>query len=247
MFGATTRAMASTAARLKESEKVDWQYFTKSGAKDEESDTTKLLKTELSLLSQSVRTSVGARPMRVTIRIPFTLTATVTTGVVNSTVSIIPGSSGEFSSLAGIFNEYKCLSGEVQFAHFIRASYAIGVTAATLNTSALALCYDADSTALTSVVNATEYAQHALFPLGQQGGSITTTCDRHLFTYGFRVTPGVGVDTVSGSVESGAWAPTSSTTTTFGFIKSYCVATEVVALAVAQGVVHLHCEFRIRE
>jgi hypothetical protein len=238
--------MAVLQNRIRTSEKTDWQYFDKCKEKVDESDTTKLLKTEFSLLSQSIRTSVGMRPMRVTIRIPFTLTATVTTGVVNTAVSVVPGSSGEFASLAGIFNEYKCLSGDVEFANFIRSSYAAGTTAATLNTSMLALVYDADSTALTSVINGTEYAQHALYSLGQQAGSETAVV-KSPHHFHFAVTPGVGVDTVSGSVETGAWAPTSSNTTTYGFIKSYCVATEVTAIAVVVGVVHCHCEFRIRE
>jgi hypothetical protein len=235
--------------KLQESKKLDWQYFAKDSkdSKPCESDTTKLLTREYQLLVGSVRNIVGLKPMQITLRIPFTLTATVTTGVVNTTVSMVPGSSGEFSSLAAIFNEYKCHSGEIEFVSYLRSLYAIGAAAATLNSSALALVYDADSTALTSVIGATEYLQHKLYPVGQQAASGALPMTHETLKFPFRVTPGIGTDTVSGSVESGQWSPTSSSTATYGFIKSYFVGAEVTAIAVVQGVAHLHCEFRIRE
>jgi hypothetical protein len=249
MFGGTVKQVQALQVRLKASRSIDWQYLSKnSKEKDEpvDSDTTKLLLQEVKLLRAAVRSAVGFRATRITLTIPFQLTATVTTGVVNTAVSAVPGTSTEFSSLAALFDEYKCVSGEVHFVNFIRSSYAIGVTGSTLNTSVLALVYDTDSTALTSVQDATVYMNHKLYRLGQQSGSVTAVKE-NLDHFAFHVPPGVGVSTVTPIVEEGQWVPVSNTTSSFGFVKSYCVATEVVALAVVSGYMTLHCEFRARQ
>jgi len=252
MFGDATLKINALMKRMEASKKTDWQYFSKDSkdGKNEPSDSTKLLSTELKLLTSGIRSmmreGMGYRPMRIVLTIPFQLTTTVTSGVLNGNVSVVPGTSTEFASLATIFDEYKCIGGDVVFANYIRASYAFGVTGSTLNTSAMVLVYDTDSTALTSVLNGTEFMNHKLYRIGQQAGGVQSFKET-FENFAFKVPPGIGVDTVTPIVESGEWVPTTNTSSTFGFVKTYCVTTEVVALAVVSGYMKMECEFRCRQ
>lgn len=249
LFGKTLSQIRSCQVRLAASQKTDWNYFSKDSKelRPEPSDTTKLLLSEISLLKSSVRAAIGFKPVSITLRIPFQLVATVTSGVVATVVSCVPGTSSEFASLAAIFDEYKCTQGHVQFVHFIRSAYVVGAVGSLLNNSMLVIAYDNDATALTSVIAGTEFAQHHLYPLGHQAyGSVESFIEKP-YEFHFKVTPGVAVDTVTGSLSSGSWAPTASNSLSYGFLKAYSVGSEATAIAVASGVVHLNCEFRTRE
>jgi hypothetical protein len=245
MFGDVTSRVRELSSNLKAAEKADW--FSVKDSKDSKSiksDTTKLLELDLATVRQLVsRAYPGMKTARITLSIPFQLTATVTSGIVSTVVGVRPGNSGEFSSLAALFNEYKCLSGEIHFVNMIRSTYTIGSSAATLNTSMLVLAYDTSSGALASVIAGTEFSQHGLYPNSYQS-PVTATFERHK-TFQFKVPDGIVL--ADNSYTSGNWAPTSSAAIDFGQVKAYSVGAEVVAQDVVSGVMRLNCEFRMRE
>ncbi len=136
------------------------------------------------------------------------------------------------------------MGGTVHYYNYLRSGYLIGTTAATLNGSMLALCFDTTNAVLTSVSSATEYEQHSTVLNGTQAGSpLVEVHQPHQFH--FRI-PG-GIELGGTAYNSNTWVPTTVTAVDFGYIKSYSVGTEIVALDTVQGYIRLNCEFRMRE
>jgi hypothetical protein len=246
-FGsAGLRKVANLQKQLVLAKRSDY-LSVKSDGKDvkvEKSDTTKLLENDLGAVRELLGRSFGHQSVKITLTVPFTLASTVTTGVVNTVVSIRPSFSGEFTSLAALFEEYKCMGGTVHFTNYLRSAYLIGSAAATLNSAMLAVCFDTTNAVLTSVSSATEYEQHLCVLNGAQAGSPLVDL-RAPHQFHFRIPSGIELGGTA--YNSSTWVPTTVTAADFGYLKSYSVGTEVVALDTVIGYTRLHCEFRMRE
>ncbi len=246
MFGGAAARVTALNKQLNAARRSDF-ISVKSDGKDvkvEKSDTTKLLEVDLSMIRTSIARSFHHEAVKITLTVPFTLTSTVTSGVVNTVVSIRPSFSGEFSSLASLFEEYRCIGGVVHFMNYLRAPYLIGTTAATLNGAMLGLCFDTSNAVLTSLSSVTEYEQHLTVLNGAQSGSpLVQMHAPHRFE--FKI-PG-GIELGGTAYNSNTWVPTSVSAIDFGYLKSYSVGTEVAALDSVIGYTRLHCEFRMRE
>ncbi len=246
MFGNAVRKVSAITKQLTLARRQDFLSVKADGkdVKVEKSDTTRLLEADLGAIKMAIGARFKHEAVRIRLTVPFTLTSTVTTGVVNTVISIRPSFSGEFSSLAALFEEYKCVGGVVHFMNYLRAPYLIGSASATLNGAMLALCFDTTNAVLTSVSSATEYEQHTTVLNGAQAGSpLVDIKTPHQFH--FRVPEGIELGGTA--YNASTWVPTTVTAADFGYIKSYSVGTEVVALDSVIGYIRLDCEFRMRE
>jgi hypothetical protein len=246
MFGGAVQTVSTLQKQLTLAKRQDYLSVKDDGkdAKVVKSDSTRLLEQDIAILKTSIGRAFGNKSVRITLSCPFELASTVTSGVVNTVVTVRPSFSAEFSSLAALFEEYKALGGTVHFYNALRSAYAIGVTATSLNTAFLGICYDTTSAVLTSVSSATEYQQHGLYLNGGQSGSpLVNRPVPELFH--FKIPDGIELG--GSAYLSGTWVPTTVTAADWGYIKSYSVGTEVVALVTVAGVIRLDTEFRMRE
>jgi len=196
--------------------------------------------TKVGLLKAEFGRMVGDRPIRVRMVLPGTHAATVTTGVVNGTITIDASQFTDWSSFSVVFDEYKISRGDIQW-----TTAASPVTVVTVN-SIYVWCYDpADSTMLVSTAGGFLQEQHKLYGLtntngyGAVGTYPAGSC--HLFR--FHVPKGV---MVRGTVTVGdVWVPTVAPVP-FGYVKTYFVGSTVTAVAVTTWMAAIDVVFRVR-
>jgi len=204
---------------------------------------------QLKATVEAFRSAIGIKPVKFRLTIGTDLTATVTSGIINLVVSLTASATSEWSSISALFDEVRMTGGTYDFVHNCQGVYATGVTDTSFNSSYLALAFDpTDSGALTSVLQATEYSNHKLYPTNQAilsnaaYGTVLTTKRRNVFHW--RPEPGVFANSTV-SVGAAQWQPTSSVLPC-GFLKFYTVGAEVVAKKVAAGVLYFDVELRCR-
>jgi hypothetical protein len=202
---------------------------------------------EIKLAIGAIRAGLGDRPIRIRLSQTYTLTATVTTGVVNTTVSVLPSNATEWSTCAALFEEYKCLGGSVNFMY---ANYTSKPsTGGAVDTNGYPVIgYDADdATAATSSLVLTQLAQHeVLSPMifCSGVGIAAPACGLH-HKFHFHIPKGT-VESGSISIVAGTeWLPVQGVVSA-GTVKFYHVGTEVTAVNVTCGVLYYDLEFRCR-
>jgi hypothetical protein len=217
-------------------------------SKDTKADdqTIALLKKELGLIRGAARAALGNKPFRSFAPMTFTLTATVTSGVVNTVatggnVTIAPTNITEQSSWAALFDEVKVHGGTVDFLY----ANPVNVLAMT-NDSRPAVGYDpTDSTAATGVNDVVQLAQHMTLdaPCNQSGNVLSCASNRHRFKF---VIPKGDYISSNAAFVGDMWQDFASAQAV-GAIKFYHVGAISTAVVCGAGQVMLDMSFRIRE
>lgn len=247
-------------------------YCTKCGvAQDEKDSKVMMLKEtddlqtlyqkicqEFDLARGALRAGLGNKPINIRLTANVIITTTVTTGVTN-TIAVGGGSSalqastcGEFSTMAALFDEFKCTHGMVSYIYNNSIIVLKTANAAINQNSIPIMAYDpADNTALANHMAATQTAQHeTIQPIVSSGASAqemalpASGVGPHKFHW--KVPRGVMVEPSDGNSVGQEWQPTSGTPQNYGYLKFYHVGTEVTATDIGAGVVYFYCQFRCR-
>jgi len=201
-----------------------------------------LLKKELSMLRSSARALFGNRPVRFHSPMSFTLTATVTSGVVNSVStggnsSILASNLTEFSSFAALFDEVKVHGGFVDFL------YANNVVAPLVADSRPVISFDPEiNTAATSTDALMQLAQHKTFDVAVSS-ALDSSSNHHKFHF---VVPQGALADPGASFCGDVWQPTSGGLLPNGAIRFYHIGAVVTAIVVGAGQLMLDVSFRCR-
>lgn len=173
----------------------------------------------------------------VTVTVPLAVTLSASAGgVVASVTSIDPTTVSEASALDTLWNECKVLGGHYDFV----------LTANAAEDQQIVMVYDPSdaSSALSSVVQGSQYAGHKLFALGGltssiNGASISTYAGGRSWSFPFHVPKGVKLGTTIG----GAWSAT-GTSVSYGSLKVYALGT--ASQAIISGILYLKISYRSR-
>jgi len=172
----------------------------------------------------------------VTVTVPLALSFTSNgAGLAAGTVSVDPTSVSEASALDTLWSECRVLGGRFDFAPTALAE------------GQFVLVYDpVGNTALTSVVNGAQFAQHKLFSIaanaGTGGDSIVSTIHQgQSWSFPFKVPKGIKEGSTLGADQ---WS-TTGTSTSYGYLKVYALGTASTALL--SGVLYLKLAYRSRQ
>jgi hypothetical protein len=227
-------------------------YFSDKDSKTVDLKTTQgeydnLLK-EIQLAIGAIKAGLGDRPIRLKLSQSFTLTATVTTGVVTTWAigggnnRFTPGDASEWSSVAALFDEVKVHGGH------LTCLYMNYVTGAPVSPNWIpTIGYDLDSsTAASSVEQICQLAQHEQWSVPVAYGSPATAVQQtnHHFRWH---TPTADVISVDNPGRGWVAVPdVTGFTQVFGYMKFYHVGTIATAVAVGTGIMYYEIEVRCR-
>lgn len=208
---------------------------------------------EMQLAVAALRAGLGDRPIRMRLSATFVITTTVTSGVTN-TVTLSGGSNllepvrcNEWTTMAALFEEYKCLGGEFVFNY--KNSISSIITAGIGANSVPVIAYDADnSTAASSSVELTQAAQHKTLEVlvvdaTNNYGFGPASAAHHRFRW--HVPKGTSFSSPSVSVPGTEWIPVAAVQS-HGVGKFYHVGNVVTAIDTGAGFVYFDLEFRCR-
>lgn len=206
---------------------------------------------EFDIAKATMRAGLGDRPIKMRLSATFLITTTVTTGVTN-TVNINGNTSGqlsptactEWSTLAALFDEYKCTGGHCDF---IYSNATSAQAVAKIPNNIPVIGYDpSDGTALTSSVAVTQLAQHKTITTPVTDGTVTTIPAmgvHHQFEW--HVPRGTAIGG-SASVQPGTeWIAVDGASAA-GFLKFHHVGTVITAVDTGAGFIYFNLEFRCR-
>lgn len=204
------------------------------------------LEKEFALLKNTLRAGLGDRPIRMRLTTSFVITTTVTTGVTNTVVingsanKLDPSLTSEWSTMAALFDEYKCLGGEVVVVYGNTLA-AVGSAPVTSN-SLPVMAYDPDSSsAAASSLVLTQMSQHKILP----NCSTTGVGDGLNHRFRWHVPRGTTIGAGSGGYPGTEWIVT-GVTQGAGYLLFYHVGTGNTAIDNGAGVVYFDLEFRCR-
>ncbi len=208
---------------------------------------------EIQLAVSAVKAGLGDRPIRLRLTAAFALTATVTSGVVNTvtiggsaTGRINPGQdSSEWSAVSSLFDEVKVLGGHITFTY----TNSVPTTAATQVNNAgdplPIIGYDVDSTSVVGSVAMAQLSQHkAIAPLVTGSGAATITSPT-LHTFKYHIPRGTAVDLANSVIPGTEWQSVQQMDNV-GYIKFYHVGVTTTAVTVGNGVHYYDVELRCR-
>jgi len=213
------------------------------------SDKIQLIQTQITALKGEAESVMkGNNNYLVELSTNFLWASTVTTGVVNTVNSIQATNFGDFSALAGLFEEYKIVSGAIRFVPGVFGASA-STTPANTGNMMLAMEYSTNNTALTSVALAIDDGMSKLYAvptIDAAGRALVAPKQGEPYHFSFHIPEGITL-TGAGPLSSSAYILTSDSTSTWGYLKSYMVAATATATANAihaVGMFKFH--FRIR-
>jgi len=168
--------------------------------------------------------------------VPYSLGfATNGSGVAAGTQSIDPTIVTEASALDTLWSEVKVTGGRFEF--LPEGQYFT-------TPSQFVIAYDpSGNTALTSVANGCQFAQHKLFAVAGDTSGIGLTSTLHeckSLSFPFKVPKGIKVGTTLG----GVWSAT-GTSVSYGYLKVYAIGGNSVTLL--QGILYLDLEYSSRQ
>jgi hypothetical protein len=204
---------------------------------------------EIQLAIGAIKAGLGDRPIRLKLSQSFTLTATVTTGVVTTWAigggnnRFTPGDASEWSSVAALFDEVKVLGGHLTLTYPTYTASGGNQTADRIPT----IGYDLDSsTAASSSEQICQLAQHEqLYGIWSFGSpAVAIMLPNHHFRWH---TPSATVVSVDNPGKGWVACPdVTGFTQVFGYMKFYHVQTIVTATAVGAGIIYYEIEVRCR-
>lgn len=238
-------------------------YFDVKGMKDvksvdpgdmlQMSKEIELLENELKLANTALKQGLGDRPIRMRISTSFVITTTVTSGVTNTVninasgnASLDPSKCTEWSALAGLFDEYKCLGGECQFLYHNEVDANVAVVSDNLPV----IGYDVDQNTPSSALALTQLSQHRVLapPVYNYGGAAGATAPaggtKHSF--GWHVPRGTALYGSANTLAPGTeWVATAGVVAA-GYIVFYHLGKFVTAVNTGAGFIYFDLEFRCR-
>jgi hypothetical protein len=214
-----------------------------------------LLKKELELAVGALKAGLGNKPIRMKLVASIVITTTVTPGVTNSVTiggssnQLNPAVCGEWATMALLFEEYKCLGGEVNFMYNNPSDNGgIGSPETSTTNVMPIMAYDADDlTAATSSIALAEAAQHkVLRPLVGSADAIVACPQEGIHhTFRWHVPRGTAVGGGTAVVPGTEWIDVSGVQTA-GWLKFYHIGSVVAAIKTGAGFVYFDLEFRCR-
>ncbi len=207
-----------------------------------------LLTKELELATTAIRAGLGDKPIRMRLSSTYTLTATVTTGIVNTVKTILPSDATEWSTCAALFDEYKILGGEVDF-HY-KNMVTMGGSGAVDTNAYPVIAYDADDTnSATSSLALTQFAQHKVFAnhafADSAGATVFVAGVSSRYRFRYHIPKGTVTQGGSSLQPGTEWCVTASPLAA-GTIKFYHAGNQTAAVSVTAGVMYYDLEFRCR-
>jgi len=207
-----------------------------------------LLKKEVLMAKEAILATLGEKPIRIRLSIGVVLTATVTTGVVSTVViggansSLDPSVCTEWSTMAALFDVYKCHGGEVVLAYV--NPIPVGTAAVATADAQPVIGYDPETVTAANTLAVTQLAQHKLLEPLIQFSSLTVACPASGPVHRFRWRNST-LGTVGNIASSSSWnlvtAPVSA-----GRLLFYHVGNTVTAINVGSGIIYFDLEFRSR-
>jgi hypothetical protein len=210
------------------------------------------LNKEFELLKTTFRAGLKDRPIRLRLSAPVTITTTVTTGV---TKTVVVGAGGnsllnptrctEWSTVIALFDEYKCLGGEVVFVYINPVLYATSVTSDSLPVMA----YDVgDATTATSSIALTQQSQHKILPVVALFSAVnlqTSSTPNVKHSFRWHTPKGTVVPSVLTAFPGTEWIPCEAAGAA-GSLLFYHIGTLITAIDSGSGVCYFDLEFRCR-
>jgi len=201
---------------------------------------------EYDMARNAMRAGLGDRPIKMRLTASFVITTTVTSGVTNTVTpsTLNPNTCGEWSALSGLFDEYKCVGGHLDFVYNNPISQYN--TAKTSNNIPV-IGYDADDgTALTSTLSGAQLAQHKTLTTTVSDGTTVAIPGMGLHHQFSWHVPKGSVPYISGIGDPGTnWIPVSGVSSA-GNLKFYHVGIANTAVDTGAGICYFNLEFRCR-
>lgn len=215
---------------------------------------------DLAMMRSMVRSALGDKPISVRMVALFSLTATVTSGVVSTvtiggvSAALITSSFNENSSLTALFDEVKATHGHVEFALFCTSAGGSSVGSAAVDSNLHRIAYDPmeASAPASAVVAAESQQQKAIAPATVYEASPSVAASSHtneVHRFEFKMPPGDVIPASgasSGQAVGSAWQD-SALPSPVGYLRYYGVGKNVNAVKVADGIVVLNTLWRCRD
>jgi len=239
---------------LKKNSLVRSSYFSdtkdaKSSVAIADSDKeVELLKANLDMARNAIKSGLKDRPIRIRLVAPFTITTTVTSGVTNTlkinglaSGAIDPSYMTEWGSFAGLFDEYKVLGGEMVFTYANPSRYPV-----VSNDQLVTMAYDSDSGTSASVSSLCEHSQHKSFNNAQMiTGPSMMNAAQTVHRFNFHIPRGTAAGGAASIVPGTQWVVTGGPQPC-GYILFYHVGLSIAAEITGAGTCYLDTEFRCR-
>lgn len=198
------------------------------------------------LMTRQTKTKAGIKLPLVKTKLVYPAFSTSAANTANVGVfPVEPALSSEFASFAALYEECKVTGGTF---HFDVSTNAAPITA---GTEIDVVSYDPMSaTALTSIADGLEDAQHVIFQATPVAGTLTNprpVTANGLWAFNFKVPKGTARTTASAAVFGGSdWSLTADAADIYGYLKVYISALGAAITSLINGYVVLDVEFRSR-
>ncbi len=211
---------------------------------------------EFEMARAAMRAGLRDRPIKMRLTCNMTITATMTSGVVN-TVTIGGGNKyldlakcSEWSTLTALFDEFKCTGGEVVFVYVDP----VPIGAAPTSDALPIMAYEVDAnSAASSSLQLTQSSQHKIFdPLATIGAfgatqtALATPASSIRHNFHWHVPRGTVVAANGNTIPGTEWQTVIGTSHYMGVLQFYHVGTVNTATDVGAGFVYFNTEFRCR-
>lgn len=206
----------------------------------------KLIDDEIKLMRETVRSFRQFSSLKITFFSEVLYTASAA-GILNSILSLNPSTLSEFTSCAALFDEFRMVGGEYHYTPF--GPVTVGVAGAPINSKGVFGYDPSDNTAYAAVVSGMQDQQHQMFSqcvAAANTVSTVTTVFGRPEVFKWHTPSGV---LVNDSLSVSNWQPTGTAggaLLPYGYLKTYSTGWNASA-GVIGGIMHWHCEFRIRE
>lgn len=212
------------------------------------------LSKELVFGRTALRSGLGDKPVRIRLSAPMVLTTTVTTGV-TKTVNIAGSGSGtldpincdEWNTVAALFDEFKCLGGEVVFIYCNPSSMTTANNLTSDNIPTMGYDGGAGGATAVSVMNLTQLAQHKSFvnwTAQSIGAGMGMAPVLHRFKW--HVPKGTVVSLSNTNIPGTEWQTTDSPAKA-GTLLFYHIGLLTTAVNSGAGWTYMDFEFRCRQ
>jgi len=207
---------------------------------------------ELQLLRDTMRAGLKDKPIRMRLSTSFVITTTVTTGVTNTVNinasgngSLDPSKCTEWSALAGLFDEYKCLGGECEFLYH---NFLDQTTLTCVSDNIPIMGYDVDQNTPSSSLALTQLSQHKSFsPItGKAVTFMTSPSENTRHKFRWHVPRGTAIYGGSNTLAPGTeWVAVAGVVAA-GYIVFYHLGAANTAINTGAGWIYFDLEFRCR-
>jgi len=224
-------------------------------------DKLALIESELKVARSSIRAGLGDKPFKIILPV-FKNMITGTSGGLQDVSPVDPSVATEFASLAALFDEYKCIGGEVHFN--VNGLMPVATVSATLDSPMLVMIYDpVDATGITDIADGCQLEQKTIVPItccAAAAGTVLPTnglgpnqAKIHKFKFHVPKQETLIFSAAGALVTGNGWQATitGSSLKPYGYCQSWARSFLMNGAAtptyVVSAMTYLHCEFRCRQ